>query len=77
MAGSARATMLDVAQLAGTGGRAPDVAIMHAARALGWTPGGLLDTVASSSTTAAVIRFMSPVARRCLKPTRLSEASRG
>ncbi len=29
--------------MAGTGGRAPEVAIMHATRVLGWAPGGLLD----------------------------------
>lgn len=29
--------------MAASGGRAPDVAVMHATRALGWTPGGLLD----------------------------------
>ncbi|WP_029150878.1 extracellular solute-binding protein [Microbacterium indicum] len=29
--------------MAAAGGRAPDVAIMHATRALGWAPGGLLD----------------------------------
>lgn len=30
--------------MAGAGGRAPDVAIMHATRTVGWAPGGLLDT---------------------------------
>ena len=30
--------------MAGTGGRAPDVAIMHATRVPGWAPGGLLDS---------------------------------
>ncbi|MFJ4254569.1 extracellular solute-binding protein [Microbacterium sp. NPDC090003] len=30
--------------MAGAGGRAPDVAIMHATRVNGWAPGGLLDT---------------------------------
>lgn len=29
--------------MAAAGGRAPDVAIMHATRTLGWAPGGLLD----------------------------------
>src|SRR5690606_17931128 len=29
--------------MAGAGGRAPDVAIMHATRVQGWAPGGLLD----------------------------------
>lgn len=29
--------------MAGAGGRAPDVAIMHATRTVGWAPGGLLD----------------------------------
>jgi multiple sugar transport system substrate-binding protein len=29
--------------MAAAGGRAPDVAIMHATRVLGWAPGGLLD----------------------------------
>lgn len=29
--------------MAGAGGRAPDVAIMHATRTAGWAPGGLLD----------------------------------
>lgn len=29
--------------MAGAGGRAPDVAIMHATRVTGWAPGGLLD----------------------------------
>lgn len=29
--------------MASAGGRAPDVAIMHATRVLGWAPGGLLD----------------------------------
>src|SRR5690606_30685680 len=29
--------------MAGAGGRAPDVAIMHATRVPGWAPGGLLD----------------------------------
>lgn len=30
--------------MAGAGGRAPDVAIMHATRVPGWAPGGLLDS---------------------------------
>jgi multiple sugar transport system substrate-binding protein len=30
--------------MAGAGGRAPDVAVMHATRTVGWAPGGLLDT---------------------------------
>ncbi|GAA3938679.1 extracellular solute-binding protein [Microbacterium soli] len=29
--------------MAGAGGRAPDIAIMHATRVAGWAPGGLLD----------------------------------
>lgn len=29
--------------MAGAGGRAPDVAVMHATRTVGWAPGGLLD----------------------------------
>ena len=29
--------------MAGAGGRAPDVALMHATRTVGWAPGGLLD----------------------------------